>query len=67
MELLVHLLRDQADVLLKIARDAAAKVDDIEDYLLGWPLAPQARGSGQFAARAGAPAKLARTRSGRLS
>nr|WP_317205586.1 transporter [Janthinobacterium sp.] len=34
VELLVHLLRDQADVLVKIVRDAGARVDDIEDRLL---------------------------------
>lgn len=34
VELLVHLLRDQADVLVKIVRDAVAKVDEIEDSLL---------------------------------
>ena len=32
--LLVHLLRDQADVLQKIERDSASKVDLIEDSLL---------------------------------
>lgn len=40
VELLVHLLRDQADVLVKIVRDAVAKVDVIEDKLLaGHPTA----------------------------
>jgi zinc transporter len=34
VELLVHLLRDQADVLVNIARDAVARVDTIEDQLL---------------------------------
>jgi len=34
VELLVHLLRDQADVLVKIVRDAVARVDVIEDSLL---------------------------------
>lgn len=34
VELLVHLLRDQADVLVKIVRDAVARVDAIEDKLL---------------------------------
>lgn len=34
VSLLVHLLRDQADVLQKIERDSASKVDDIEDKLL---------------------------------
>ncbi|HSI51047.1 MAG TPA: transporter [Ideonella sp.] len=32
--LLTHLLNDQADVLARIVRDAAVKVDDIEDGLL---------------------------------
>jgi zinc transporter len=34
VELLVHLLRDQADVLVNIVRDAVARADDIEDKLL---------------------------------
>ncbi|WP_407651057.1 transporter [Herminiimonas contaminans] len=34
VELLVHLLRDQADVLVKIVRDAVARVDKVEDTLL---------------------------------
>ncbi|MDC8756548.1 transporter [Janthinobacterium fluminis] len=34
VELLIHLLRDQADVLVNIVRDAVARVDDIEDKLL---------------------------------
>jgi zinc transporter len=34
VSLLVHLLRDQADVLQKIERDSASKVDQIEDKLL---------------------------------
>jgi zinc transporter len=34
VELLVHLLRDQADVLVGIVRDAVARVDAIEDRLL---------------------------------
>lgn len=34
VELLVHLLRDQADVLVNIVRDAVARVDVIEDSLL---------------------------------
>ncbi len=34
VELLVHLLRDQADVLVKIVREAVEKVDVIEDKLL---------------------------------
>ena len=34
VELLVHLMRDQADILVNIVRDAVARVDDIEDKLL---------------------------------
>jgi zinc transporter len=34
VELLVHLLRDQADVLVNIVRDAVARVDTTEDQLL---------------------------------
>lgn len=34
VELLIHLLRDQADVLVNIVRVAVARVDDIEDKLL---------------------------------
>jgi zinc transporter len=34
VELLVHLLRDQADVLVNIVRDAVARVDTTEDRLL---------------------------------
>lgn len=34
VELLVHLLRDQADVLVNIVRDAVTRVDVIEDSLL---------------------------------
>lgn len=33
-DLLAHLLRDQADILIAIMRKTAAKVDDIEDTLL---------------------------------
>jgi zinc transporter len=39
VELLVHLLRDQEEVLVKIVRDAVARVDDIEDRLLAGRLA----------------------------
>lgn len=35
VELLAHLLRDQADVLVQIVRDATSQVDEIEDKLLG--------------------------------
>jgi zinc transporter len=38
VELLIHLLRDQADALIKIVRDAIATVDDIEDNLLAGKL-----------------------------
>ncbi len=34
VELLVHLLRDQADVLMQIVRNSITQVDDIEDKLL---------------------------------
>lgn len=34
VELMVHLLRDQADVLVQIVRDATTKVDNVEDNLL---------------------------------
>lgn len=33
-ELLTHLLRDQADVLIGIVRNVITKIDDIEDHLL---------------------------------
>ncbi|MDP2227766.1 MAG: transporter [Moraxellaceae bacterium] len=35
VELLMHLLRDEADVLVQIVRDIATRVDSIEDRLLG--------------------------------
>jgi zinc transporter len=38
VELLIHLLRDQADALIKIVRDAIATVDGIEDNLLAGKL-----------------------------
>ena len=38
VELLIHLLRDQADALIKIVRDATATVDGIEDSLLAGKL-----------------------------
>jgi zinc transporter len=41
VELLVHLLRDQADVLVKIVRDAVARVDKVEDTLLSGRLNKQ--------------------------
>lgn len=34
MELLTHLLRDQADVLTGIVRDATTRIDEVEDHLL---------------------------------
>ncbi|MFL6659786.1 MAG: transporter, partial [Massilia sp.] len=34
VDLLIHLLRDQADVLIRIVRDAVERVDGIEDKLL---------------------------------
>lgn len=34
VELLIHLFRDQADVLVNIVRDAVARVDKVEDNLL---------------------------------
>lgn len=34
VEMLIHLLRDQADVLVKVVRDATNQVDAIEDNLL---------------------------------
>lgn len=34
VELLTHLLRDQADILVSIVRDASARVDKVEDNLL---------------------------------
>lgn len=41
LALLVHLLRDQADVLVQIVRDTAAKVDGIEDHFLAGRLDPE--------------------------
>ncbi len=38
VELLIHLLRDQADALIKIVRDAISTVDGIEDNLLAGKL-----------------------------
>jgi zinc transporter len=38
VELLIHLLRDQADVLVKVVRDATSQVDGIEDNLLAGKL-----------------------------
>jgi zinc transporter len=50
MELLVHLLRDQADVLMQIVRKSITQVDDIEDKLL----------AGRLDARLGQLGKLRR-------
>ncbi len=41
VELLVHLLRDQGDVLVRIVRDAVARVDKVEDNLLAGRLNKQ--------------------------
>lgn len=41
VELLIHLLRDQADVLVKIVRDAVARIDKVEDNLLAGRLNKQ--------------------------
>ncbi|MCU6501787.1 transporter [Rugamonas sp. A1-17] len=38
VELLIHLLRDQADALIKIVRNAISTVDEIEDNLLAGKL-----------------------------
>jgi len=42
-EILAHLLRDQADVLVEIVRDATKQVDDVEDRILGRQPAGRAR------------------------
>jgi zinc transporter len=39
VELLIHLFRDQADVLVNIVREAVARVDEVEDRLLAGRLA----------------------------
>jgi len=44
--LLIHLLRDQADVLTRIVRDATLRVDQIEDKLLAGTLQPKRAGLG---------------------
>lgn len=46
--LLVHLLRDQADVLTKILRDSIAKVDNIEDDLLSGKIDTKRANLGQL-------------------
>jgi zinc transporter len=48
MELLTHLLRDQADVLTRIVRDATLKVDSIEDKLLSGKLQYKRAGLGSL-------------------
>jgi zinc transporter len=48
MELLTHLLRDQADVLTRIVRDAILKVDRIEDNLLSGKLQYKRAGLGSL-------------------
>ena len=48
VELLVHLLRDQADVLMQIVRKSIAQVDDIEDNLLAGRLDKRRRELGQL-------------------
>lgn len=48
MELLTHLLRDQADVLMRIVRDATLKVDRIEDNLLSGKLQYKRAGLGSL-------------------
>jgi zinc transporter len=48
MELLTHLLRDQADVLTRIVRDAILKVDRIEDSLLSGKLQYKRAGLGSL-------------------
>jgi zinc transporter len=48
MELLTHLLRDQADVLTRIVRDAILKVDRIEDNLLSGKLQCKRAGLGSL-------------------
>lgn len=46
--LLIHLLRDQADVLAKILRDSIAKVDHIEDDLLSGMIEAKRANLGQL-------------------
>lgn len=48
VELFVHLLRDQADVLARIVRGTISKVDDIEDRLLAERLDPKRASLGQL-------------------
>jgi len=48
MELLTHLLRDQADVLTRIVRDVTLKVDSIEDKLLSGKLQYKRAGLGSL-------------------
>lgn len=46
--LLIHLLRDQADVLVRILRDSIARVDMIEDDLLSGAIEPKRANLGQL-------------------
>ena len=46
VELLVHLMHDQGDVLVNIVRATTAKVDDIEDHLLAGRLEKKRAGLG---------------------
>lgn len=48
VSLLVHLLRDQADVLVRILRDSIARVDGIEDQLLKGAIEPKRADLGQL-------------------
>ncbi len=46
--LLIHLLRDQADVLMRILRDSIARVDTIEDQLLAGAIESKRADLGQL-------------------
>jgi len=48
VELLIHLLHDQADVLTAIVRDSVIKVDDIEDQMLAGRLDHKRAALGQL-------------------
>nr|WP_315468661.1 transporter [uncultured Undibacterium sp.] len=48
MELLTHLLRDQADVLTGIVRDATTKIDEVEDHLLAEKLSRKRANLGEL-------------------
>ena len=64
VELLAHLLRDQAEVLVQIVRDTTTEVDGIEDKLLARRSRPDVE-AGFAATYAGAPAAAARAGAGR--